>query len=58
MLIILLWLKKIKLNLKAPKFRVSGRVRITSYKSIFSKSYTSNWSKEILAIDSMLKTNP
>ena len=27
-------------NSKAPKFNVGDRVRITKYKSIFSKSYT------------------
>ena len=28
------------------------------YKNIFGKSYTENRSKEILVIDSVLKTNP
>ena len=40
MLIILLSLKKIETNHKAPKFTVNDRVRITKYKNIFSKGYT------------------
>ena len=47
MLIILLWLKKIVTNPKAPKFKVNDRVTITLHKIIFSKDYTENWSKEI-----------
>ena len=34
--------EKIKTNLKAPKFKVNDRVRITKYKNIFSKGYTEN----------------
>ena len=49
---------KIKSIHRAPKFKVGDRVRITKYKNIFSKSYTKNWSREIFAIDSVLKTNP
>ena len=45
-------------NLKALKFKVNDRVRITKYKNIFSKGYTENWSREIFIIDSVLKTNP
>ena len=43
---------------KAPKFRFGDRVRITTYKNIFSKGYTKNWSKVLFVIDSVLKTNP
>ena len=49
---------KIETNLKAPKFKVNGRARITKYKNVFSKGYTENWSKEIFFIDYVLKTNP
>ena len=45
------------MNSKAPKFKVNDRVRITKYKNIFIKSYTENWSEEILSIQSLLKTN-
>ena len=50
--------EKIETNLKAPRFKVSVRVRVTKYKNIFSKGYTENWSRGIFFIDSVLKTNP
>ena len=56
MLIILFLLKKLWQILKLPS--LNGRVRITTYKNIFSKDYTENWSREIFIIDSVLKTNP
>ena len=40
---------------KSKKF---DTVRITRYKSIFSKGYTKNWSREKSIIDSVLKSNP
>ena len=49
--------EKVETNLKAPKFKVNDRARIIKYKNIFSKGYTENWSREILIIDSILKTN-
>ena len=51
-------IEKIETNPKAPKFQVNDRVRITKYKNIFSKDYTENWTRVILFIDSVLKTNP
>ena len=39
--------EKIETNLKAPRFKVSVRVRVTKYKNIFSKGYTENWSRGI-----------
>ena len=50
--------EKTETNLKAFKFKVNDRVRITKYKNIFSKAYTENWSREIFIIDSVLKANP
>ena len=50
--------ENVKTNLKAPKFKVNDRVRITKCKNILSKGYTENWSGEIFIIDSVLKTNP
>ena len=50
--------EKTETNPKAPKFKVNDRVRITKYKNIFSKDYTENWTRVILFIDSVLKTNP
>ena len=50
--------EKIETNLKAPKLKVSDRVRITKYTYIFNKGYTENWSREKNFIDSVLKINP
>ena len=58
MLIILLFSEEIETNSKSPKFEVGDRVRITMYKSIFSKGYTEIFSKEMFLICSVLKTNP
>ena len=33
-------------------------VTLTKYKNTFSKGYTENRSREIIIIDSLLKTNP
>ena len=43
-------------NIKAPKSQVSDRNRTTKYKYVFSKDYTKNLTRWILAIDSILKT--
>ena len=50
--------EKIETNLKAPKFKINDRGRITKYKDIFSKNYSKNWPREIHITDSSLKTNP
>ena len=50
--------ENIDTNLKAPKFKVNDRDRITKYNNIFSKGYTENCSIEIFIIDSVFKTNP
>ena len=49
--------KKIETNLKASKFKVNNRGKITKYNNIFSKGYTENLSTEIFIVDSVLKTN-
>ena len=49
--------ENIETGQKAPKFKVGDRVKITKYKNILSKGYTSNWCKEIFAIDSVLENN-
>ena len=49
--------EEIETHLKAPKFKVGERVMIIKYKNIISKGYTNNWSRGILVIDSVLKTN-
>ena len=45
--------ENIEANPKAPKFKVSDRVRITKYKNIFSKGCTKNWSREIFILHSV-----
>ena len=42
--------EKIETNVTASKFKVNDRVRITKYKSIFSKGYTKIWSRGIFII--------
>ena len=42
---------------KPPKLKIGDGGRITKYKPIFTKGYTEKWSKEIVVIDSVLKTN-
>ena len=37
-------------NNKGPKFKVGDHVRISTYKNIFPKGYTPNWSEEIFLI--------
>ena len=49
--------EKIETNSQAPKYKFNDRVRITKKKSVFSVSYTKNWSREIFVIVSVLKTN-
>ena len=39
-----------KINDKNPKFKVGDYVRISKYKNIFAKGYTTNWSEEIFVI--------
>ena len=41
---------------KSFKFEVVDRVRITKYKNIFNKGYTKHCSREVFAIDNVLKT--
>ena len=50
--------EKIETNSIAPNVKVNDRVRIINCKSILSKGYTENWSRELFIIDSVLKTNP
>ena len=41
---------KKEVNDKGPNFKVGHHVRITKYNNIFAKTYTPNWSKEVLVI--------
>ena len=37
-------------NYEDPKFKIGDNVRISEYKSIFTKRYTLNWSEEVFVI--------
>ena len=39
---------------KDPRFKVGDHVRISKYKNIFAKGYTSNWSEEGFVINSQI----
>ena len=43
---------------KDPKFKVRDRVRISKYKNIFAKGYTTNWSEEVFVIKKVKNTVP
>ena len=43
-------------NKKDPKFKVGDHVRISKYKNIFAKSYTSNWPHEVFVIKKVKNT--
>ena len=45
-----------ELNDNDPKFKVGDHVRISKYKSIFSKGYTPNWSEGIFVIKEIKNT--
>ena len=45
-------------NEKASRFEVGDRVKISKFKNIFVKGYTTNWSKEIFIIDKINDTVP
>ena len=40
-----------EVNNKDPKFEIDDVVRISKYKSIFAKGYSSNWSEEVFRGD-------
>ena len=47
-----------EVNDKDPKFKVGDHVRISTYKNIFAKDYTQNWSEEIFVIKRIKNTVP
>ena len=47
-----------EVNDKDPKFKVGDYVRISKYKNIFAKGYTSNWSEEVFVINEIKNTVP
>ena len=49
---------KKEVNDKDPKFKVGDHVRISKYKNIFAKVYTSNWSEEVFVVGKIKNTVP
>ena len=49
---------KKEVNDKDPKFKVGDIVRISKYKNIFAKGYTSNWSEEVFVVSKIKNTVP
>ena len=47
-----------EVNDKKSKFKVGDHVRISKYKNIFAKGYTSNWSGKIFVIKKIEETVP
>ena len=47
-----------EVNDKDPKFKVADHVRISKYKNIFAKGYTTNWSEETFVIKEIKNTVP
>ena len=47
-----------EINDKDTKFKVGDHVRISKYKNIFAKRYTSNWSEEVFVIKEVKNTVP
>ena len=45
-------------NKNEPKFKVGDYVRISKYKNIFAKGYTSNWSEEVFVVSKIKNTIP
>ena len=43
---------------KDPKFKVGDRVRISKYKTIFTKGYMPNWSEQVFVIKKVKSTVP
>ena len=51
-------LNTMKILIKNPKFKVADNVRISKYKNIIAKGYTSNWSEEVFVINKIKNTVP
>ena len=49
---------KINNNEKLPKFQVGDYVRVPDKRNIYSKSYTTNWNRELFKIHQINPTNP
>ena len=40
------------------KLKINDKVRISKYKTVFSKGYTPNWSEEVFIITDLIARNP
>ena len=49
---------KKEVNDRDPKCKVNDQVRISKYKNIFAKEYTSNWSEEVFVVIKIKNTVP
>ena len=49
---------KKEVNDKGLKFKVGDHVRISKYKNVFAKGYTSNWDEEVFVIKKVKNTVP
>ena len=49
---------KVEVNERDPKFKIGDYIRISKYKSIFTKGYMPNWSEEIFVIKKIENTVP
>ena len=47
-----------EVNDKDPEFKIGDHVRISKYKTIFTKGYTPNWSEEVFVISKIKNTVP
>ena len=45
-------------ELPLPKFRVGDKVRVSKYKSVFSKGYEANFTEEIFKVKRVLRGDP
>ena len=45
-------------NDKDPKFKVGDHVKISTYKNVFAKGYTWNWSEEVFVVKKVENTVP
>ena len=43
-------------NKKYPKFNISDHLRISTYKNVFAKGYTPNWSEEVFVVTKIKNT--
>ena len=51
-------IQKKEVNDKDPKFKVGDHVKVSKYKNIFAKRYTSNWSEEVFISNKIKNTAP